>query len=94
MGFFPAYSYHKSEIIRNLEFRTFELGRNYSYHNRIVKFIKVTEKGFNFLDIETSKCILKRHLYSKKYSNTFIPDNITLIERVCILKTITIKEIK
>jgi|LakMenEpi03Aug12_release.lakeMendotaPanAssembly.Ray.scaffolds.fasta_scaffold2079019_2 hypothetical protein len=33
------------------------------------KFIKVTSKGYNFLDIETNKCILKHHLYASKYEN-------------------------
>lgn len=34
------------------------------------QFIQPTEKGYNFLDLETSKCILKHHIYPwKKASN-------------------------
>jgi hypothetical protein len=29
------------------------------------RFIKVTRKGFNILDLDTSRCVLKRHLYMK-----------------------------
>ena len=47
-----------------------DLGSEYSiwYWGRIleVKFIKVTEKGYNLLNISTSKCILRRHLYPQK----------------------------
>lgn len=31
------------------------------------KLIQVTDKGFNFLNLETNKCILKRHLYPSKW---------------------------
>ena len=49
----------------------FELGKLYkAYWNwkrvMIVKFIKVTPKGYNFLEISTSKCIMKRHTYKQK----------------------------
>lgn len=37
---------------------------------QIYRLIQPTEKGFNFLNENTSKCILKRHLYpSKKIGN-------------------------
>lgn len=29
------------------------------------RFIKVTRKGFNILNLDTSCCVLKRHLYMK-----------------------------
>lgn len=32
-------------------------------------FIQTTAKGFNFLDLNTNKCILFRHLYVSKISN-------------------------
>ena len=32
----------------------------------ICKLIKPTKKGFNFLNINTNKCILPNHLYLKK----------------------------
>lgn len=31
--------------------------------SRKLKFIQVTPKGFNFLDMKTNKCVFKRHLY-------------------------------
>ena len=47
------------------------------------KFIKVTKKGYNFLNIETNKCILKQHLYeSKKYKNTFFVYKMLIIEEI------------
>lgn len=39
----------------------------------LVKFIKVTGKGFNFLDESTSRCILKNHLYVKGMAGKTIP---------------------
>lgn len=30
---------------------------------KFCRFIKPTPKGYNFLDLDTSKCILKRHIY-------------------------------
>lgn len=47
-----------------------QLGREYNFRwpfsphwKRRVKFIQVTPKGYNFLDLETNKCILRKHLY-------------------------------
>lgn len=60
---------------RNLKivyFDKLDLGKEYLLHftelkwckkPKRVKFIKVTAKGYNFLDIETNKCIFKRHFY-------------------------------
>jgi hypothetical protein len=32
------------------------------------RFIQPTEKGFNFLNLDSSKCVLKHHIYpTKKY---------------------------
>lgn len=65
----------------NLKFVNFDLldlGKEYlissfpikskkSLHKaRRVKLIKATAKGYNFLDVESNKCILKRHLYPNK----------------------------
>ena len=33
------------------------------------KFIQPTKCGYNFLDMDTNKCILKRHLYPSKAEN-------------------------
>lgn len=49
-----------------------ELGKNYyvgfSYKDIVkCKFIQTTKSGFNFLNLQTNKCILKHHLYRSKY---------------------------
>jgi len=39
------------------------------------QFIKTTRKGFNFLRLDTSKClIIPKHLYDKNYSGQDIPN--------------------
>ena len=48
-----------------------ELGKEYllsTYYLPKIhcKFIKVTRCGYNFLNLETNKCILNRHLYPSK----------------------------
>lgn len=51
---------------------------------RHCRFIKVTEKGYNFLNLKTNVCILKNHLYQSKAANHiegnwfFIRTNINL----------------
>lgn len=35
----------------------------------LCKFIQPTRCGFNFLDINTNKCILKHHIYPSKCEN-------------------------
>lgn len=52
----------------------FELGSNYQIKfpagNFVnVRFIKVTPCGYNFLNLETNKCLLKRHLYKDKWKS-------------------------
>lgn len=49
-----------------------ELGKHYvvfwNYRNKqVCKFIQPTKCGFNFLNLDTDKCILKNHLYRSKY---------------------------
>jgi len=56
-------------------FRKFTLGENYvvsySYKNKkLCKFVQVTEKGFNFLVLNTDKYFFKNHIYPK--NNWFI----------------------
>ena len=35
----------------------------------LCRFVKVTRKGFNLLDLKTNKCIIKpRHLYAPKWT--------------------------
>jgi hypothetical protein len=62
---------------------TFKLGQNYTLnykrYNKIitVRFIKVTPKGFNLLNLKTSKCLFKSHLYDSKWTGKNIPINET-----------------
>jgi hypothetical protein len=52
--------------------RQFKLGKYYAIwyspfgKPRICKFIQPTKCGFNFLDLNTNKCILKQHIYPSK----------------------------
>ena len=52
------------------------LGHLYVSRNEIVKFIQVTRKGFNLLNIKTNKCILRGHAYCPKWSRKDIPENV------------------
>ena len=73
-----------------------ELGKVYTVRVRLengqvlqsnLKFIKVTEKGYNFFNETTNKCIFKHHFYPiseyKKYykgeMTFFIPKKIIVI---------------
>lgn len=43
------------------------------------KFIQVTPKGYNFLDIDKNKCIFEKHFYrSNKTKKFFIPKKIII----------------
>lgn len=58
---------HPKKLILGAEYRIC-----FWYHSAeiiIAKFIQPTEKGFNFLNLDTNKCILKHHLYPSKYLN-------------------------
>lgn len=37
------------------------------------KFIKVTRKGFNLLNVETDECLMRQHLYAKGYGGKPLP---------------------
>ena len=50
-----------------------EVGRHYWVQGRYARFIRVTRKGFNFLDEEYSCCLFYRHLYDRRYSGRDIP---------------------
>ena len=57
-----------------------ELGKHYitTFHRNkpiIVKFIKVTKCGYNFLDLNTDICILKRLIYPIKNGCGFYLNN-------------------
>jgi len=55
---------------------TFVLGEEYiitAWTRSTCRFIKVTPKGFNLLNLYTSKCVFRTHLYSRKYVGRDIP---------------------
>lgn len=64
-----------------------ELGKYYvvSFFRRlmVVRFIQPTQKGYNFLNVDTAKCILRHHLYPQKdTTNTFwIGDYLNIISK-------------
>ena len=71
---------------------TFTLGEEYKvgWRGNICKFIKVTPKGFNLLDLKTHKCILKKHLYSRAYVGKPIPSHHTKFKvRISTYMTVT-----
>lgn len=55
--------------------RQLKLGKHYIVHYtpfgkiHICKFIQPTKCGFNLLNLNTNKCILKHHLYPSKCEN-------------------------
>lgn len=57
-------------------YRNLEEGQIYSMSIRNsyisdVKFVKVTPKGFNFLNLDRNKLVFRRHLYLSKKTNKF-----------------------
>ena len=56
--------------------RSLKLGQHYQVSwyttakQREVIFMQPTEKGYNFYDILTFKCLLKHHLYPDKKNNS------------------------
>ena len=57
----------------NIKAVNLELGTDYlvwtveTNKKRVVRLIKPTKKGYNLLNIATSKCMLKYHMYPSKY---------------------------
>lgn len=49
------------------------LGELFLYNHRIIKFVKVTCKGFNFIDVVTDRCILRKPVYDKSFVGISIP---------------------
>ncbi len=62
----------------------FSLGNGAKY-KMLCKFIQVTKCGFNFLNLDTNKCVLKHHLYKIKKNTNYFSKNWFYIS-----KTITI----
>ena len=60
-------AHQQSRWYNNMRFvgQYFELGELYTIGNKKgkYKFIKVTQCGYNLVDIETHKCFLRSHLY-------------------------------
>lgn len=52
------------------EGKTYSLSIRNSYISD-VKFVKVTPKGFNFLNLDRNKLVFRRHLYLSKKTNKF-----------------------
>ncbi len=69
-----------------------KLGKHYvvswHYNNKtICKFIQVTKCGYNFLNLDTNKCILKNHVYlstcEKHSDDTYFWINKNMYVRSC-----------
>ena len=59
---------HRRKLTRGELYTFYSWGRT-----KVVKFIQPTRKGFNFLDMETSKCILSQHLYAIGFGGKELP---------------------
>jgi len=66
---------------------------DFSRITHICKFIKVTRKGFNFLDVNTNQCVLKHHLYARGMAGKEFPKNISEV-KVWIPSIFDIEKIK
>ena len=69
--------------LKFVNFKVFDLGKEYllnwySIKNKPikVKLIKVTPKGYNFLNIKNNKCIFKRHMYINKRGSIVLPKSL------------------
>lgn len=79
----------------NFYIRNFKLGHIYTDTGlRKLKFIKVTPKGFNLLDLETNRCIMNKHLYSRNWYNKDMPTNIYEVNNVWVPDHFVFKEVK
>lgn len=72
-------------------YKDLELGKTYTISVRLDngysltttghRFIQVTRKGFNFLDVDKHRCIFNGHFYrSKKNNKFFLSKNLTIIK--------------
>lgn len=62
------------------EHRRLELGAQYIVYGHLCRFIKVTPKGYNFLNEYTNKCVFPQHLYDKKYRGIPVPSSVKFVE--------------
>jgi hypothetical protein len=70
-----------------------EVGKHYILVIRkkiiIAKFIKTTKKGFNFLNLNTNECIMKRHIYrfKNKYEDEYVENLYWVSKYITVSKT-------
>jgi len=57
--------------------RRFMLNQKYLYCKKVVRLIKVSPKGFNFLIEDTGRCLFQRSLFCRDWSNRKIPKSVT-----------------
>lgn len=76
-------------------YRSFKLGAMYSCNNgQMYKFIKTTPKGFNLLNVNTSRVLfMGHHLYSKDWSHKDIPEPIKMVKNVRVNSSLTFTEV-
>lgn len=86
-------AYNQRRYLHRLLPRKFVLGGNYlmigKTYERKVRLIQPTLKGFNFLNLETNKCVFKNHLYpstAQNHQNTSLPSVILWVSRDIILE--------
>jgi len=78
----------------NIYFRSFKLGAYYQMGNRIFQFIRVTNKGFNLLDVKTHTCLFKKkHLYSSNLYNKDVPNDINVVKNCAVVCACIFKEV-
>lgn len=82
---------YKLKYFKNTRLVKLTLGEEYTIFMwgkpvGLCRFIQPTEKGFNFLNLETSKCIMKHHIYPlKKYGDN---DTFNLWKNILFMKII------
>ncbi len=80
----------------NFYYRSFILGAEYSMNRlpQTYKFIKVTQKGFNLLDLSTNRCVFRHHLYSRDWRFIDIPEPIYVVGNVRVNAICQFSELK
>jgi hypothetical protein len=59
---------------------TFKLGEEVYIHGARCKFIKVTKKGFNFLNLYNNRCKFYHHFYDRKWVGKIIPSKVNTFD--------------
>jgi hypothetical protein len=76
--------------------RTFNLGDDLVFirGNKVhlnCRFVKVTRKGFNILDLDTNRCLLQKHLYGKGMGNKEYAKNGPIKVKVMLSEWVTVQ---